>query len=76
MHIATGSAGAMPPFHEINCPTYAGMKVKMDGPVDHFMQNLMSQHYGIVYGNVRDELVELCRLLNIRVVETRWPTGG
>ena len=71
MHIATGTAGAMPPFHEINCPTYAGMKVCLDGSADHFMQNLMSQHYGIVYGNVRNELLELCRWLSIRVVESR-----
>lgn len=71
MHIATGKASTPPPFHEINCPPYAGMKVVLDGPVDSFMQNLMSQHYGVVYGDVRKELLEICRLLKIRPVEVK-----
>jgi len=68
MHIARGRATVMPPFHEIECPTYAGMRVVMDGSVDHFMQNLASQHYGIVYGDYLHDLVEFCRMKGIRAI--------
>jgi L-fucose isomerase-like protein len=68
MHISTGFASVMPPYHEINCPSYAGMKIALDGDIDDFIQSLCSQHYAIVYGNMRKELEELCDLLNIRKV--------
>jgi L-fucose isomerase-like protein len=68
MHIATGLASVMPPFHEIDCPTYAGMKIALDGDVDAFIQSLFSQHYAIVYGNMKKELEEVCDLLSIRVI--------
>ncbi len=68
MHIATGFASAPPPFHEIGCPPYAGMKVVLDGDAHDFIGNLFSQHYAVVYGDVRRELEELCDLLSIRKV--------
>ena len=68
MHIATGQAKAPPPFREVGCPPYPFVRVALDSDVDHFMQHLMSQHYGIVYGNVREELLELCSMLAIRPV--------
>ena len=68
MHIARGHAEPMPPFHEIECPAYAGMKVRMDGDVDHFMQRLASQHYAIVYGDYVAELLDFCRLMGIQAV--------
>lgn len=68
MHIATGRAMDPPPFHEIGCPTYAGMKVVLDGSVENFMLNLMSQHYAIVYGDVKNELLVLTQLLRIKSV--------
>ncbi|HID11816.1 MAG TPA: hypothetical protein EYP17_11040 [Candidatus Latescibacteria bacterium] len=68
MHIATGFASAPPPFHEIGCPPYAGMKVVLDGDADDFIGNLFSQHYAVVYGDVRRELEELCDLLGVRKV--------
>ena len=68
MHMARGRAVEMPPFHEIECPTYAGLRLVMDGDVDHFMQNLASQHYAIVYGDYLDDLAEFCRLKGIRPI--------
>jgi L-fucose isomerase-like protein len=68
MHIATGFASAPPPFHEIGCPPYAGMKVVLDGDADAFISSLFSQHYALVYEDVRRELEELCDLLGIRKV--------
>ncbi len=68
MHIATGKASAPPPFHEKGCPSYAGMKIALDGDVDAFIQNLFSQHYAIVYGDVKKEAEELCKVRGIRKV--------
>jgi L-fucose isomerase-like protein len=68
MHIVTGAAKISPPFHELNCSPYAIMKVVLDGNVGSFIQNLMSQHYAIVYKDVKKELLELCRLLKVRPV--------
>jgi len=68
MHITSGKAVIPPPFHEINCPPYAGTKIILDDPAEQFMQKLMSQHYAIVYGNFREELLRFCHLLQIRPV--------
>ncbi len=67
MHIATGEADLPEPFHEVGCPPYPSMKVKLND-THHFGQNLMSQHYAVVYGDLKEELLELCRLLDIKAV--------
>jgi L-fucose isomerase-like protein len=68
MHIATGQAKPPPLFHEVGCPPYPFIRVALDGQADSFMQNLMSQHYAIVYGDMREPLLELCHMLGIRPV--------
>jgi L-fucose isomerase-like protein len=68
MHVAGGEAVAPPKFHEVGCPTYPIVAVELDGDTGEFMQNLCSQHYAIVYGDVRDQLRELCRILDVRFV--------
>lgn len=68
MHIAAGQAKLPPPFREVECPPYPFIRVALDGDADDFMQNLMSQHYAIVYGDVRAALLELCGMLGVRPV--------
>jgi L-fucose isomerase-like protein len=68
MHITAGQAKPPPPFREVECPPYPFIRVALDGNVDSFIQNLMSQHYAIVYGDVREPLLELCSMLGIRPV--------
>ena len=68
MHIAVGTVELPEKFHEVGCPPYPAMKVILDGDARHFGQNLMSQHYAIVYGDISKELLEVCKLLNIRPV--------
>jgi L-fucose isomerase-like protein len=65
MHIAHGTVTETPDFHEVGCPPYAFMMLKLDGDSEFFIQNLYSQHYAIAYGDVTAELIELCKLLNI-----------
>lgn len=66
MHIETGRVDTPPSFHEVGCVQYPSMLVKMDGSGEYFGEHLMSQHYAVVYKEVRKELLELCRLLKIR----------
>jgi L-fucose isomerase-like protein len=68
MHILAGQAKPPPPFREVDCPPYPFIRVALDGDLRSFMQNLMSQHYAIVYGDVREPLLELCGMLGIRPV--------
>ena len=68
MHIVAGQAKPPPRFREVGCPAYPFMRIALDGKADSLMQNLMSQHYAIVYGDVRQPLLELCRLLGVRPV--------
>ncbi len=68
LHVVTGEAKTPPPFNEVGCPAYPGMEVFLDSPVDHFMQNLGSQHYAVAYGDLRPQLEEFCRLMDITVV--------
>ncbi|UCC88708.1 MAG: hypothetical protein JSV81_05210 [Anaerolineales bacterium] len=68
MHITAGQAKPPPPFREVECPPYPFIRIALDGSVDSLMQNLMSQHYAIVYGDARQPLLELCGMLGIRPV--------
>ena len=69
MHIVTGDSVKNPPFHEIGTPLYPCMQVNFDGDLKKFMQDIMSQHYAIVYGNYKDRLIYYCRLIGIKTVE-------
>ena len=68
MHIATGEANVPEPFREVGCSPYPSMEVTIDGDPYHFGQHMMSQHYAVVYDNIKDELIEFCKLLDIRPV--------
>ncbi len=70
MHVAGGRSVPGQPFHEVGCPPYPFITVELDGETGHFMQHLGSQHYAIVYGDVRGELEHLCRLLDITLVRS------
>ncbi|HVB73706.1 MAG TPA: hypothetical protein VNE38_09145 [Ktedonobacteraceae bacterium] len=70
MHIAGGRSVPGPLFHEVGCPPYPFITVELDGSIDEFMQHICSQHYAIVYDDVRRELQELCHLLGVRVVNS------
>jgi L-fucose isomerase len=68
MHIAHGEVTETPDFHEVGCPPYAFMMLKLDGDSEFFIQNLFSQHYAMAYGNVTEELIQLCKLLKIESI--------
>ena len=68
MHILGGQARHARPFREVGCLPYPSMEIELDGDTNHFAQHMMSQHYAIMYGDVRRELSEFCTLLGIREV--------
>ncbi len=68
LHVAAGDAELPPPFHEVGCPTYPFVNLALDGNVADFMQHVPSQHYAIAYGDVREEIAILCRLLDLELI--------
>ena len=71
MHIAGGEARRPPKFREVGCLPYPSMEVVLDGDADLFAQQLPSQHYSIVYGDIREECRAVCDMMNIAVVEPK-----
>ena len=68
MHIAGGMAHHARPFREVGCLPYPSMEIDLDGDTETFGQQMMSQHYAIMYGDCRKALSELCSLLGIAPV--------
>ena len=68
LHIASGEAIAPPSFREVGCPAYPLIQVVQRGDIEHFMQNLGSQHYAIVYGDVTQDLLALSALLGVEAI--------
>lgn len=68
LHAAVGQVVDPPRLHEVGCPPYSWLQARLEAPVDHFMQNLSSQHYAIAYGDWRSEMAEFCRLKSIRLI--------
>jgi L-fucose isomerase-like protein len=72
MHIATGQAVKPRPWEEAGweppAPQLPSLEVILDTPVEEFAEQVLSQHYIIAYGDHRQQLVDLCRLLGIEVI--------
>jgi L-fucose isomerase-like protein len=72
MHILTGEGFKPRPWEESGwappAPRFPSLEVVLDGGVDDFARNALAQHYGMVYGDHREELVDLCQLLDIEVI--------
>jgi L-fucose isomerase-like protein len=70
MFIAEGQSIQAPAFNEVGCPPYPLMMIDLkSSSTENFMDHLFSQHFAITYGKAAAALKELCRLLDIQVVE-------
>ncbi len=56
-------AGWAPP-----APQLPSLEMIFENPVEEFIQNVMSQHYIISYGDNRSLLEDLCSILNIPII--------
>jgi hypothetical protein len=70
MHIVTGEGREAPQWVEMGVPLPAWPSVKFfpDNTVRNILNHVQSQHFAAVYGDYAAELVELCHLLEIKVV--------
>jgi len=54
---------------EAPAPFFPSLEIKLNIPVEDFAQKITSQHYFVIYGDYREEIKDLCKLLDIEVVE-------
>jgi len=66
MHISTGDAVKT----ELRTGYFPATELALDANVEDFMQNVLSQHYAVVHGEVKEELMNICDLLNIKPIIT------
>jgi L-fucose isomerase-like protein len=71
LHIARGEAFMQPKesFKEAR-DRWPHAFIRLEGDPDLFIQNLRSNHLHMVYGEVAEELYDLCDILGIDAVET------
>ncbi len=70
MHIVTGEGKERPRWVEMGVPlpSWPSIRFFPDVPVRQVLDHVQSQHFAAVYGTYVNELVDLCRLLNIEIV--------
>jgi len=70
MHIVTGEGKERPQWVEMGVPlpSWPSIKFYPDVPVRQILDHVQSQHFAAVYGTYVNELVDLCKLLQIEVV--------
>lgn len=66
MHIATGEAAET----DLREGVFPNTEIFLDGDPEEFIQNLLSQHYAVVYADVKKELIDLCELLDVKSIVT------
>jgi len=73
MHIAVGEAMKPRTWHEIGwqleAPLYPSLEIALPD-TEKFTGNILAQHYHIVYGDLKGELMDLCKLLGIETIIT------
>ena len=70
IHAATGRSVGQSDWNEVGCPRYPGADIEMDGSAERFGEELVSNHYAIVYANVARELEAYARLKGFRLIRT------
>ena len=70
MLIAPGEAieGKEEWLQECGYPMWPHAFLKLDGDLDFFVQNLRSEYIHMAYGNLKEDLLEVCELLKIKSI--------
>lgn len=70
MHIVTGEAKKPPQWVEMGVPlpSWPSVRFEPDVPVRRILDHVLSQHFAAVRGDYANELLDLCRLLDIKIV--------
>jgi len=73
LHAAAGTAKTPPQWEEAGwappAPQLASLEIDFDAEPGAFIQNVLSQHYIIAYGDRMEDYKNLCSLLNISLLE-------
>jgi L-fucose isomerase-like protein len=70
LHAAAGKSIGRSEWNEVGCPPYPGTDIVLNGNPEHFAQQLVSNHYALVFGDVTHELELLCNWLKIKYIIT------
>jgi L-fucose/D-arabinose isomerase len=70
MHVATGRSVGQSDWNEVGCPRYPGADIVLDGSAERFGQELVSNHYALVYADAARELEAYARWKGFRLVRT------
>jgi len=69
LHIVTGEAKRPRKWEELGwnppAPQFPGLEVILDRPVEQFADEMLAQHYILIYGDYRQQLKDFCHLLGI-----------
>jgi hypothetical protein len=72
LHLVTGEAHPPRRWEEAGwqppAPQLPSLEIALAGPMEDFAQKVMGQHYILSYGDHRESLGDLCRLLGVEVV--------
>jgi len=72
MHIVTGEGVTPRKWEELGwappAPKFPSLEVILDNSVEEFAQKVLSQHYILAYGDHREKIEDLCKLLGIEIV--------
>ena len=70
MHIVTGKGVSPPQWVEMGVPLPSWPSVKFfpDTSVRQILDHVQSQHFAVVYGDYAQEMIELCKLLDIKTI--------
>ena len=72
LHAVTGEAVPPRAWEEAGwsapAPQLPSLEIILDSPVEEFAQNVMSQHYIVVYGDAREALADACAMTGLAMV--------
>ncbi len=72
LHVITGEAVSPRPWEEAGwtppAPQLPSLEVILDSPVEEFAQKVCGQHYILAHGDIRQQLLDLCRLLGMEII--------
>jgi L-fucose isomerase len=70
MQITTGEAIQADPnwIQECGYPMWPHAFLKLDGDIEKFIQTLRSEYIHMIYGDLKEDLLQTCQLLNIQPI--------
>lgn len=69
MHVIKGKTEELNNFHEIDCPPYPGARIHLCNKTGaEFVNEVMSQHYVMVFNDYVDAIKLFCEMKNIKIV--------